>query len=314
VSSPPAAPGPAFFHHHGHLHPHPPGISSSSSSSAAAPPSQQHQQQQHLNATLPSPSAERQVAEARTALVASIGNMLDSELRGRAAVLHASDAAIAQQERDVARAADGLRRENDKLARVATDAARQVKELGNVQNWAEVLEREFLVIEETLRLVREGSEGSGSGSWSGSSAGSFTASNGGSREGSVARGGEDGGKQLLDGDGDARMEDPAEQGSSATKQIDKGKANETVPEDHDMDVDVPVMDSTQIGGPAADGPALRIPDVDVPGVSVHKAPAPTLNIPGREPSNISQASLEDELKSAMDQPIGGAAGPPVEAW
>jgi len=52
---------------------------------------------------------------------------------------------------------------------------RQLKEVGDVQNWAEMLERDFLVVEETLRRVREGSEGSwssGSGSyWSGSESG-----------------------------------------------------------------------------------------------------------------------------------------------
>ena len=38
---------------------------------------------------------------------------------------------------------------------------RKIKELGNVQNWAEVLERDFLVLEETMRLVREGSGSDG---------------------------------------------------------------------------------------------------------------------------------------------------------
>lgn len=318
VSSPPPVPGQAFFPQHGQAHLHP-GIPSSSSSSAAAAPSQV-QQHQHLNATLPSPSAERQVAEARTALVASIGNMLDSELRGRASVLHAGHAAIVQQERDVTRASEALRRENDRLARVAADAARQVKELGNVQNWAEVLEREFLVLEETVRLVRDGSsEGSGSRSWSGSSAGSWTASREGSREGSVAPGGGDGGgAPLRDEDGDARMEDPVEQeDANVNPSVDKGKAKEVIGGHDDgnhMEVDVPVAATTQSSRSTTDGPALKLPDVEVPGVSVHSSQGPRLNIPGRELSNLSQASLEDELKSAMDQPIGDTAPlPPVEA-
>ena len=55
---------------------------------------------------------------------------------------------------------------------MAGEGQRKVKELGNVQNWAEMLERDFLVLEETLRLVNrrgEGEESDGSGSWSGSS-------------------------------------------------------------------------------------------------------------------------------------------------
>ncbi|TQN71394.1 hypothetical protein CSHISOI_04125 [Colletotrichum shisoi] len=129
-----------------------------------------------LHQTLPSEDQERNISEARAAVVASIGNMLDGELQTRARMLHSNAAALDKQERDVVRATDALRKENDKLARFAGDAARRVKELGNVQNWAEVLERDFLVLEETFRLVREGSCGSecescGSGSWSGSEAG-----------------------------------------------------------------------------------------------------------------------------------------------
>ena len=107
--------------------------------------------------------------------------MLDRELSGRASLLHANNAAIEKQERDVARARDALRRENDKLQKLATEHTRKVKEIGNVQNWAEMLEREFLVIEETLRLVKRGGDGGGGGSgdedddygsWSGSGSGS----------------------------------------------------------------------------------------------------------------------------------------------
>ncbi|KAM0330719.1 hypothetical protein ACHAQA_003671 [Verticillium albo-atrum] len=105
-----------------------------------------------LHQTLPSPDQQRHVAEARAAVVASIGNILDSELQTRATSLHENAAAINRQERDVAKATDGLRRENDKLAKWSGDAAQRVKELGNVQNWAEVLERDFLVLEETMRL------------------------------------------------------------------------------------------------------------------------------------------------------------------
>lgn len=58
-------------------------------------------------------------------------------------MLHEGAAVLARQERDVAREADA--------------AAARVKELGNVQNWAEVLERGFLVLEETVRLAAAGS-------------------------------------------------------------------------------------------------------------------------------------------------------------
>ncbi|KAG5981333.1 hypothetical protein E4U55_003062 [Claviceps digitariae] len=113
---------------------------------------------QHHHTTT-SVETHRHVAVARAAVVASISNLLDSELQSRAGLLHGNATALDKQERDVLRATDQLRREREKLAREADRAARKVKELGNVQNWAEVLERGFLVLEETVRLANRG-EGS----------------------------------------------------------------------------------------------------------------------------------------------------------
>ncbi|KAI1426335.1 hypothetical protein F5Y12DRAFT_292654 [Xylaria sp. FL1777] len=127
-----------------------------------------------LNPDLPSRDSQLHIAEARAALIASMSNMLDSELQSRASVLHANATVLSRQEQDVARATEALRKENDKLAKVAKDAGRKIKELGNVQNWAEVLERDFLVLEETMRLVRDGGaesddDGSSGSDYSGSS-------------------------------------------------------------------------------------------------------------------------------------------------
>lgn len=121
--------------------------------------------------TLPSAETQRHIAEARAAIVASIGNMLDTELQGRAEMLHANASALDKQERGVRAATDGLRREREKLAREADTAARKLKEVGNVQNWAEVLERGFLVLEETVRLATRDDDDGADGysrSWSGS--------------------------------------------------------------------------------------------------------------------------------------------------
>ncbi|KAH8735032.1 hypothetical protein BGZ61DRAFT_443587 [Ilyonectria robusta] len=109
-----------------------------------------------LQPTLPSAETQRHVAEARSAVVATLENMMDSELQWRATTLHANSAVLGRQAADVQRATDGLRREREKLAREADAAARRLKELGNVQNWAEVLERDFLVLEETVRLANGG--------------------------------------------------------------------------------------------------------------------------------------------------------------
>lgn len=100
----------------------------------------------------------------------NIGSSLDHTLRSRAQTLHANSAQLTKQEKDVAKATEGLRKESDKLKKIADEGQRKVKELGNVQNWAEMLERDFLLVEETLRLVRNGNrprEG-GSGDYEGS--------------------------------------------------------------------------------------------------------------------------------------------------
>lgn len=131
--------------------------------------------------------------------MASIGNTLDNELQTRASLLHANQAAIEKQERDVERALADLRREDDRLLKVLDKGSRQVKELGDVQNWAERLERDFLVLEETMRLVHEGGSGSESGSWTGSESGSWSGSEGGSV---VGDGDEDGDVRMADGDPD----------------------------------------------------------------------------------------------------------------
>ncbi|PON22793.1 hypothetical protein TGAM01_v208273 [Trichoderma gamsii] len=172
-----------------------PSISSTTAPVAASPA---------LQPTLPSAETQRHVAEARAAVVASMGNMLDSELQSRAGILHQNAAALEKQERDVLRATEGLRRETVKLKAEADKAARKVKELGNVQNWAEVLERGFLVLEETVRLANEGDDEDGSeGSCSCSECG-----RGDSGEGSDGEGDEGDGRDRGDGVDDigARMD------------------------------------------------------------------------------------------------------------
>ncbi|KAK2627612.1 hypothetical protein QTJ16_003578 [Diplocarpon rosae] len=114
-----------------------------------------------------SPETQRQIAEARAALEASmsnIGSSLDRTLRSRAQNLHDNSKQLEKQQKDVIKATEGLKKESEKLGKVAVEGMKRVKELGNVQNWAEMLERDFLVLGETLRLAEYGSSGSQSGS------------------------------------------------------------------------------------------------------------------------------------------------------
>ncbi|KAL7819769.1 hypothetical protein V8C26DRAFT_395148 [Trichoderma gracile] len=204
TSSSSPSPSPRWLtHSHSHSQspsqPASPSTATSPAAATASPPT--------LSPTLPTPQTTRHVSDARAAVVASIGNMLDSELQSRAAILHANAAALERQERDVVRATDGLRRETQKLKAEADKAARKVKELGNVQNWAEVLERGFLVLEETVRLANGGGETDDEG---GSECSCSCSECGGGDDGSGEEeeeeeerlGGEGDGVRVGDGDGD----------------------------------------------------------------------------------------------------------------
>lgn len=103
----------------------------------------------------------RRQAEARTALTTSlsaVGSSLDADLRTRAADLHANAAALTKQQADVARETTALRKETDALLKVADVNAEKLKEVGDVQNWAELIERDLLVLEATLGLVEADDE------------------------------------------------------------------------------------------------------------------------------------------------------------
>ncbi|KAK1778142.1 hypothetical protein QBC45DRAFT_414922 [Copromyces sp. CBS 386.78] len=152
-------------------------------------------------------------AQARTAVLASISNLLDRELTGRASLLHQNHNAILKQEREMTKAVEGFKKDNDKLEKLAREGTKKLKEVGDVQNWAEVLERGFLRVEETIRRANH-DWGSEDGSWSGSYSGSDYS---GSWSGSEREDGDervrDGESERKDGKGDGvKRENGGQQG------------------------------------------------------------------------------------------------------
>jgi ABC-type transporter Mla subunit MlaD len=105
-------------------------------------------------------------ASARAAVhasLAAVGSTYDADLQRRVADLHSNSKAIATQEKNLVKATAALNKESAKWAKMVDKTTKQLNEFGDVQNWAEVLERDLLVLEETVRLV-EGREDEGNAS------------------------------------------------------------------------------------------------------------------------------------------------------
>ena len=108
------------------------------------------------------PDPAHATAEARTAFLATLqhagASRADAVLQGRARDIAANAAVLAKQEDGVVQGTAELARTGDGLSELADAGGRGLKEVGDVQNWAEMLERELLVLEETVRIVEAGEE------------------------------------------------------------------------------------------------------------------------------------------------------------
>lgn len=107
----------------------------------------------------PSDKTEKPIAEAHAAVVASLGatgTALEGELKNRATDVHANSDVIAEQEIELARQTASLARQGEQWQKFADSSTKKLNEFGDIQNWAEMIERDLLVVEETLNLVEEG--------------------------------------------------------------------------------------------------------------------------------------------------------------
>ncbi|KAI0181294.1 hypothetical protein GGR52DRAFT_523663 [Hypoxylon sp. FL1284] len=233
-----------------------------------------------------------------------MSNMLDGELQSRAELLHANAGALSRQERDVERATAGLRRDNDKLARLVRDTEPRLKEIGNVQNWAEVLERDFLVLEETMRLVRRGSSdgetcsqcSSRSSTWSGSYSddGSRSGSRVGSRRGSM--------------NGDAKKDSP-EQGVNGKTTTNGAVGDDMRKERNDTKVTV----DEAVAASISEAMATNLHDALEP-LTLDARPVP-VSVPSSTQSAASKGKEPaTEEMSDVDTTSAGASQPHSAAW
>lgn len=105
-----------------------------------------------------------------TASLASVGSSVDHEMRQRATDLHANSEAIEKQEKTVDKQTAALAKQSAQWQKLADASTKKLNEIGDVQNWAEMIERDLLVLEETLRMVDSKAEtesASGTNGWTG---------------------------------------------------------------------------------------------------------------------------------------------------
>lgn len=106
----------------------------------------------------PSPDPELTSA-ARTAFLASlssIGTQSLYPLEQRAADISAASTNIGNQQAAVAKQTAQLSRQADEYKKLAEEGARGLKEIGDVGNWADMLERDLAVLEDCLGIVEAG--------------------------------------------------------------------------------------------------------------------------------------------------------------
>lgn len=141
--------------------------STSSAPTTITPPTSTSATNTTTTTTLHTPSTTtledptRAQSEARAAVLATLssaGASYTSQLQTRAADLHANSAAIDKQQSQLTQARKGLATETAKLEKEVDKALKGMRDFGDVQNWAEMLERDFMVLEETMRLVEGGGE------------------------------------------------------------------------------------------------------------------------------------------------------------
>jgi len=118
--------------------------------------------------TTPNQTEDQQQKEALAAFTAtlhSVGTNLEAPLRDRAANIQSNALALERQEAELAENTARLARQNEQWVGLADETREGLKEIGDVQNWAEMIERDLLALEDMMDDVegRDGGDGSGRG-------------------------------------------------------------------------------------------------------------------------------------------------------
>ncbi|KAJ5595990.1 hypothetical protein N7450_002448 [Penicillium hetheringtonii] len=109
--------------------------------------------------TATGPTEDQQKKEALAAFTAtlhSVGTNLEAPLIDRATTITSNAAALQRQETELAEHTARLAKQNAQWMGLADETRDGLKEIGDVQNWAEMIERDLLVLEDMMDDVERG--------------------------------------------------------------------------------------------------------------------------------------------------------------
>lgn len=96
---------------------------------------------------------QKEALAAFTATLHSVGTNLEAPLRERATIINSNALSLERQEAELAGQSAKLAKQNEGWERMADETRAELKEIGDVQNWAEVIERDLLVLESMMDEV-----------------------------------------------------------------------------------------------------------------------------------------------------------------
>ncbi|KAJ5643321.1 uncharacterized protein N7484_005828 [Penicillium longicatenatum] len=96
---------------------------------------------------------QKEALAAFTATLHSVGTNLEAPLRERATIINGNALSLERQEAELAGHSAALAKQNDGWEKIADDTRAGLKEIGDVQNWAEMIERDLLVLESMMDEV-----------------------------------------------------------------------------------------------------------------------------------------------------------------
>ncbi|KAF8472075.1 GCN5-like 1 [Kalaharituber pfeilii] len=83
----------------------------------------------------------------------NLGSQIDTDLRDRITTIHQNAQSLETQTRTLKNRTAALSKTTRQWSAMTEGARSRLKEIGDIQNWAEMIEHELLVMEETMNIV-----------------------------------------------------------------------------------------------------------------------------------------------------------------